>query len=84
MSSEVKEIFSQTGGGVSFMRVASGVMLVVAIIFLFLRVNMDTLNWPGLALIALLFGFAFFPKAIQKKYEQFNLHTRKDTQENTL
>lgn len=74
----VKEVFSESSDRLSYMRVFSALMFGVATVFLFLKVNMDTLTWVGFALVALLYGLAFFPKAVQKKYEQFNLHVSKD------
>jgi len=81
MSQDIKNLFSENQGRLSFMRVASGLMWIVSTIYLFMKVDINQLTWPGFALIALLYGLAFFPKVIQKKYEQFNLHTRKDSQE---
>jgi len=62
---------------VSFIRVMSFFMFIEATIFLFSKVILRELTWQGFALIALLYGLAFFPKVIQKKYEQLNiLNTR--------
>jgi hypothetical protein len=58
---------------VSFIRVMSFFVFIEATVFLFIRVELKDLSWPGVAVIALLYGLAFFPKVIQKKYEQLDI-----------
>ncbi len=66
--SKLDEAFSE-GSSVSMMRVQSALMFIVSVVFLFRNVNLDTLTWEGFLLVTFLFGMAFFPKTIQKKYE---------------
>ena len=68
----IEALFS-SDPSVSFMRVMSFFMFVEATIFLFTKVVLRDLTWQGFALIAFLYGLAFFPKVIQKKYEQLNI-----------
>jgi hypothetical protein len=58
---------------VSLVRVLSVCMFIEASIFLFTKVVLKDLTWQGMALIAFLYGLAFFPKVLQKKYEQINI-----------
>jgi hypothetical protein len=58
---------------VSLIRVLSVCMFIESTIFLFTKVVLKDLTWQGMALIAFLYGLAFFPKVIQKKYEQINI-----------
>jgi hypothetical protein len=79
---KISEFFSE-GSKASIMRLMSMVMLVVAIWFLFFSYDvlfhseMD-MNWPLVVLLALQnlinFSFAFFPKLIQKKFEQVDVN----------
>lgn len=63
----LNSIFS-ANGNLSLMRVLSMLMFVVATIKLFF-VDFSTVQWPGVVLIFVLFALAFFPKAVQKKFE---------------
>lgn len=72
----IEALFS-SDPSVSFMRVMSFFMFVEATIFLFTKVVLRDLTWQGFALIAFLYGLAFFPKVIQSKYEQLNILNKK-------
>lgn len=79
---EIIELFSENSKA-SMMRLMSIVMLIVAIKFLFFSYEIlfekeTDISWPVVVLLSaqnlLNFGFAFFPKLIQKKFEQINVN----------
>jgi hypothetical protein len=72
LKSYIEALFSNDPR-VSFMRVMSFFVFIEATVFLFTKVILRDLTWQGFALIAFLYGLAFFPKVIQKKYEQLDI-----------
>ena len=71
MSKILTSIFS-ADGKLSLMRVLSLLMFIVATTKLFF-VDFSTVQWPGVVLILVLYALAFFPKAVQKKFEKIEV-----------
>lgn len=79
---EIKELLSE-GSKASMMRLMSIIMLGIAIWFLFFSYKIlfkseVDMGWPVVVLLILQnlinFAFAFFPKLIQKKFEQVDIN----------